>query len=326
MLSVSLDCVSFKFTHEEEEQVAVMTPSKMFINGSENLLNFARAEVILRQLFPEEETIRIYVKKMTSSILWEVTVLTSGHSSIRDSDLHQLQGLSEPVPEECVVGWQRTAERVCQELFAKAEEEAAAETEEVKILESWFLISMSGLTPTNIPDKYSGCDQRNVRGVVTEVFRPFGGVVDVGPEQGGKIAFHRNVIFKNGSRLGVTKTLEDCLKVGDSVTVKNAEGKVASAVYLDEIVEEVEHPELESYGQPCHKVRIVDLYEGEGSSGMMTFGLGCIQYSHSSSNVGEFVSFAREDLYFHGARLSNKVDLGHILAVGDNISCHLKVG
>merc|ERR1719452_96355 len=86
-----------------------MTPSKMFINGSENLLNFARAEVILRQLFPEEETFRIYVKKMTSSILWEVTVLTSGHPSIRDSDLHQLQGLSEPVPEECVVGWQRTA-------------------------------------------------------------------------------------------------------------------------------------------------------------------------------------------------------------------------
>ena len=66
---------------------------------------------------------------------------------------------------------------------------------------------------------------------------------------------------------------------------------------------------------------------------MMTRGLGCIQYSQfmksgkgSSSMVGEFVTFTREDLYFHGVRLSDKVDLGHILAVGDFISCHLKVG
>ena len=412
VLSVSLHAVFLTFTHEEEEQVAVMTPGKMFINGSENLLNFARAEVILRQLLSDKDDFSVCVKKLTSPITtnvvdhrkqtqsqssfvknlkdqtqnqtdttedankmkkdkkkgdssevketkivnWGVTVLSSGSAP----EIHQLQGLSEPVPEECVVGWQSTAERVCTELLVKDEEEAATETteenkEEERIQDSWFLISMSGVTPSNIPDKYPGCDQRNVRGVVTEVFRPFGGVVDVGPEHGGKITFHRNVIFKNGSRLGVTKTLEDCLKVGDNVVVditknsddednvllQDAGGKVASAVYLDEIVEEVEHPEMESYGQPCHKVRIVALYEDEEvqvkneegeSPGMMTRGLGCIQYSQfmksgkgSASMVGEFVTFAREDLYFHGVRLSDKVDLGHILAVGDNISCHLKV-
>ena len=397
VLSVSLHAVFLAFTHEEEEQVAVLTPGRMFINGSENLLNFARAEVILRQLLSEKDDFRVCVKKLsapittkvgdsrkqsqaeaedankakkekkkvetveeTRTVSWGVTFLISGSAP----EIQQLQGLSEPLPEECVVGWQSTAERVCTELLVKdEEEEAAIETEENKeeekeerIQDSWFLISMSGVNPSNIPDKYpeAKCDQKNVRGVVTEVHRPFGGVVDVGTEQGGKITFHRNVIYKNGARLGLTKILEDSVKVGDNVVVdisdncdsddnvliQDAGGKVASSVYLDEIVEEEEHPELESYGQPCHKVRIVALYEDEdevksedgGSPGMMTRGLGCIQYGQfikagmaSASMVGEFVTFAREDLFFQGVRLSDKVDLSHILAVGDEIKCHLKV-
>ena len=392
VLSVSLHAVFLTFTHEEEEQVAVMTPGKMFINGSENLLNFARADVILRQLLSDKDEFSVCVKKLstpittkvvenkkqsqaeaedankakkekkkgetveeTRTVNWGVTVLTSGSAP----EIQQLQSLSEPVPEECEVGWQSTAERVCTELLVKEEEEVAETTEEKKeerIQDSWFLISMCGANPSNIPDQYpeAKCDQRNVRGVVTEIHRPFGGLVDVGPEHGGKITFHRNVIYKSGSRLGVTKILENNVKVGDNVVVnisnnsdkddnvmiQDAGGKVASAVYLDEIVEEEDHPELESYGQPCHKVRIVALYEDEedvkkedgGSPGMMTGGLGCIQYSQfikagmaSASMVGEFVTFAREDLFFHGVGLSDKVDLSHILAVGDEIKCHLKV-
>ena len=72
VLSVSLHAVFLTFTHEEEEQVAVMTPGKMFINGSENLLNFARAEVILRQLLSDKDEFSVCVKKLSSPITTKV--------------------------------------------------------------------------------------------------------------------------------------------------------------------------------------------------------------------------------------------------------------
>ena len=189
VLSVSLHAVFLTFTHEEEEQVAVMTPGKMFINGSENLLNFARAEVILRQLLSDKDEFSVCVKRLSSPITtkmvenkkpsqaeaedaskakkekkkgetveetrtvnWGVTVLTSGSAP----EIQQLQSLSEPVPEECVVGWQSTAERVCTELLVKEEEavETTEENKEERIQDSWFLISMCGVNPSNIPDQY----------------------------------------------------------------------------------------------------------------------------------------------------------------------------
>ena len=64
------------------------------------------------------------------------------------------------------MGWQSTAERVCTELLSKEETKEEDREEETKQEEtkqedrgeicqdSWFLVSMNGLNPSSIPDKY----------------------------------------------------------------------------------------------------------------------------------------------------------------------------
>ena len=59
------------------------------------------------------------------------------------------------------MGWQSTAERVCTELLSKEETKEEDREEETKqedrresCQDSWFLVSMNGLNPSSIPDKY----------------------------------------------------------------------------------------------------------------------------------------------------------------------------
>ena len=49
-----------------------MTPGRMFINGSENLLNFARAEVILKQLLSVQDDFCVCVKRLSSPLTTKV--------------------------------------------------------------------------------------------------------------------------------------------------------------------------------------------------------------------------------------------------------------
>ena len=361
---MELQTVFLSFSHEDQEQVAVMTPGRMFINGSENLLTFAKVDCILRAVLPVKERFFISVKKLKEPFTAAVASREEGGEKKKDKQEPKVTktvgwgvallycGAPPPVEklqcddyrfEKHEAGWQKTAQRVCTDLLTGDAKDSGEDNGVNKEDETWFLASMSGVNPSNIPLQYPEPVKKKVKGTIKEIKRPFGGVVDVGAKNGGQIPFHRNVVFNDGARLRNTAILENTLKVGQKVLVdivNNGEDndtelllfvssdKVASAVYVGEAVEEEKHPEAESYGQPCHRVRVVELYEGEG--GMVTRGLGCIQYSQfiksgaaSTSMVGEFVTFRREDLYLGGVRLGPRVDLAHVLGLGDELRCHL---
>ena len=387
MLSVKEHEVILSFSHEDQEQIAVMTPGKMFISGSENLLNFAKSQSVLNEVFSTDKEFFIHVKKLSETFTALVSVAGGAageggngdkkngeagekkkreKSEIQDSktvswgvtlfytgakpEIMNLKS-SDHKFDDHNVGWQSFANKVCTKLLSPEKdnkEEQAENTEDNSgNSESWFLVNMQGVNPSNIPVKYPAPLKKKLKGQVKEIHRPFGGVIDVGSRNGGKIAFHRNVVVKDGVRLGITDSLEHALKVGQQVIVdivRNADDKeniilhdvgdkIASNVFTGDYEEhdEGEHPEAASYGHPYHRVRVVELYE-DPESGMITHGLGCIQYSQfikngmaSASMVGEFVSFKREDFFFYGVKISSKVDLSHLLNVGDEIKCHLKM-
>ena len=376
MVSASLHAVYLAFKHEEEDHVAVFTPGKMFINGSENLLTIVKAENILKVLLNHKTEFNICVKKLSAPFTTMIQVASSeteiklesgdsGEKRRRDrqeakesktvswgiSLLYagikpELSGLKDLKYDygEHEAGWQTVAERVCNNLM-KAGDQSEEENGCEKIQSvNWFIASMNGYDPSNIPTKYPENLKTKVKGTIKEVHRPFGGVVDVGARNGGKIAFHRNVVSRNGMVLRLTEKLENVLSVGQTVTVDivnnkddeeavllhDAGDKIASAIHVGPHSSVDDHPEAGSYGEACHRVRVAQLYQDD--TGMVTHGLGCIQYSQfikngmaSGSMVGEFVTFKREDLFFFGVRLSEKVDLSNILNVRDEIKCHLKM-
>ena len=63
MLSVKEHEVILSFSHEDQEQIAVMTPGKMFISGSENLLNFAKSQSVLNEVFSTDKEFFIHVNE-----------------------------------------------------------------------------------------------------------------------------------------------------------------------------------------------------------------------------------------------------------------------
>ena len=212
--------------------------------------------------------------------------------------------------------------------------------------DKWFLVSLNGVHPVNIPKYYPEVTKTAVRGVVKEIHGNVSGIVEVGPEDGGLLRFQRYVVERDGVHLNLTDSLEDILQVGQEVSVDVARNVDSSgsalfpAHYGDQVASRVcsgsvtaeaaKDPEEGSYGELCHRVRVVELHEDE--EGRIASGLGCIQYSQfikngmaSASMVGEFVNFSREQLYFYGMKLRPEVDLAHLLTPGDEIKSHLRM-
>ena len=263
--------------------------------------------------------------------------------------------------DEHQISWQKFVSRLCSRLLSedKAETEAeeseateadeaveVGEGEEESESEKWFLVSLHGVQPVNNPKYYPEITKTAVRGVVMEIHGNVSGIVEVEPEDGGFLRFQRHVVEQNGVLLKTTDNLEDILSVGQEVTVDVARNVDSSgqtlfpAHYGDEVAsrvcsgsvtaEVVRDPEEGSYGELCHRVRVVELYEDE--EGRIASGLGCIQFSQfikngmaSASMVGEFVNFSQDQLYFFGMKLRPGVDLAHLLTPGDELRCHLRM-
>ena len=382
VLSAQQHAVYLQFLHQDKEEVCVFSPGRMFVNGKENLLRFAVSVNVTKAIFPEGSELSVQVQRLATpfkapfslpvetsekaeqpeekrkrrpetrevikTVGWGVNVVVRGeapqlerNSSLGDS--HSFDGLQ--------VSWQRTVSRVCSELLSedkqeKTEVERTENSEEdAQKCENWFLVNLNGVRPFNIPEQFPNIIQTALKGKVKEIHGNLSGVIDVGPDHGGHIFFHRNYVQKDGIHLKITDNLEEILTVGQEVTVdvaKNVDSKgleLSPAEYGDKLLSRVsigsssdvwKHPEEGSYGQLCHRVRVVELEEDE--QGRITGGLGCIQYSQfikngmaSASMVGEFVNFSREHLYFYGMRLGASVDLAHLLGVGDELRCHLKM-
>ena len=196
---------------------------------------------------------------------------------------------------------------------AKAEAEVEAEDQESEAVEAveadkagegedepekWFLVSLSGVHPVNNPKYYPEITKTAVKGVVKELHGNVSGIVEVGSEDGGLLRFQRYVVERNGVHLNMSDNLEDILTVGQEVSVDVARNvdscgstlfpshygdHVASRVCSGSVsAEAMKDPEEGSYGELCHRVRVVELYEdGEGR---IASGLGCIQYSQFIKN------------------------------------------
>eukprot|EP00090_Calanus_glacialis_P000637 TRINITY_DN10415_c0_g1_i1.p1 TRINITY_DN10415_c0_g1~~TRINITY_DN10415_c0_g1_i1.p1 ORF type:complete len:938 (+),score=322.63 TRINITY_DN10415_c0_g1_i1:89-2902(+) len=369
--------VYLSFKHQDKEETAVFCPGRMFINGSTNLLSVAKSKEILRHIFKEKMEFEVMVQPFSSS--WEVMMCSSGEEVVvvrpeaksevearlankaettvtrtigwavtalvrgEQPSVQQLHNAGHVFTEQ-EEGWNRVIDRVHKELFGgeiKEEEE-----EEEKVEDNWFLVHVDGMTPSNVPETYPDNTKSGVKGVIKEIHRPFGGIIDVGAKNGGLVKFHRNALIKDGFRLGLTEVLEESVILGKSVLVDISENsneeekkiftefkgsKIATAVYIGDVPDTIEdHPELKSHGQVGHKIRVVELYPD--STGKVTSGLGTIQVSQiirsggaAASMVGEWVTFKLEDLFFYGVRLVEGVDLSYLLAVGDEIHCQLKM-
>ena len=367
VLSAEQHSVYLQFLHQDEEEVCVFSPGRMFVNGAENLLKFALAPNITKAIFPEGSEFSVLVQRLVQS--YKAPFSFQAESSDKMDQLEEKEkkrrrsetkevmlavswGASlvfrgETPPLEKIntfrdsqsfidhqVGWERMLSRVCDKLLSENKLEVSDDNNDSveDEAEKWFLVCLNGVHPRNIPEEYPQVSHRAAKGVVTEIHGNLAGVVDVGPEAGGQIRFHRSVVSRNGVRLMMTGDLGSVLSVGQEVTVDVDSGdKVASRVSVGCAgVGEEPHPEEASYGQLCHRVRVVELEEDE--EGKINGGLGCIQYSQfikngmaSASMVGEFVNFSRENLFFFGVRLRDSVDLAHLLTVGDEMMCHLKM-
>ena len=364
--------VYLSFKHQDKEETAIFCPGRMFINGSINLLTVLKSKEILRLMFKENMEFEVMVQPLTSSwelmfssgqevvvgpetktevevripnkedatvprnIGWAVTLLVRGEQpSVQQ--LHNVDHVFSDQQE----GWTRVIDRVHKELVGGEITE-----EEEKLEDNWFIVHVNGISPSNVPEKYPNSIREGVEGVIKEIHRPFGGIVDVGAKNGGLVKFHRNVLLKNGFRLGLTEVLEDSVILGTSVLVDISENsdnegnkiftefkekKIAKTVYLGDVPDTIkDHPELESHGLVGHMVRVVELYTDR--RGMVTHGLGTIQVSQitrsggaASSMVGARVTFKLEVLLFYGVRLVEGVDLKYLLSVGDEIHCQLKM-
>jgi len=367
--------VFLSFKYQEKEETAIFCPGRMFINGSTNLLSVAKSKEVLRSLFKEKKEFEVMAQPLAHP--WEVMICSNGDEVVvvRPENKTEVEARLANKAETTVnktVGWgisllfkgeqptvqqlnnaghvfqvqqenwNRVIDRVHRELFAGENKEE----EDQGVEDNWFLAHVDGIIPSNVPESYPLNIMTGVKGVIKEVHRPFGGIIDVGAKNGGLIKFHRNVLIKDGLRLGLTEVLEESVVLGKSVLVdiidnSDDEGKkiftefkgnkIATGVCIGDVAVKVEeHPELKSHGQIGHKIRVVELYPD--TNGKVTSGLGTIQVSQiirsggaASSMVGEWVTFALEDLFFYGVRLGEKVDVSYLLGVGDEIHCQLKM-
>ena len=375
ILATFQHAVYLSFNHQEKEETAVFCPGRMFINGSTNLLSFAKSKEVLRQVLREKMEVEVMVQPFATNL--EVVVCTSGEEVVvvrpeaktevearlankADKTVSKSVGWGvtllykgeEPTMQQLnsaghvfqahQEGWNRVVDRVHRELFGENNEEDDKE----KVEDNWFLVHENGINPSNIPEIYPTNTKSGIKGVIKEIHRPFGGLVDVGARNGGLLKFHRGVLIKESVRLGLTEVLEENASLGKSVLVDISENidedgkeilagikgsKIATAVYIGDVPEPVEdHPEIKSHGLVGHKIRVVELYPD--SEGKVVSGLGTIQVSQiirsggaAASMVGEWVTFKAEDLFFYGVQLGEKVDLSYLLGVGDEIHCQLKM-
>jgi len=369
--------VFLAFKHQEKEETAVFCPGRMYINGSTNLLCEAKSKEILKKVLKEKLEFEVMVQPLDKTS--EVVLCTNGEEVVvvrqgggKTEEEARMANKAETTVNRTVgwgvslmfkgekpttqklnntahkfskhwESWNKVIDKVHRDLFS---EEIQKEEENNSEEDNWFLVHMDGIVPSNIPEKYPVSIKSGVKGVVKEIHRPFGGIIDVGVRNGGLVKFHRNVVIKDGFRLGFTELLEESISLGKTAFVDIAEnvdtegktvfadfeaGKIATAVSIgNDCVKVEEHPELKSHGQIGHKIRVVELYPD--NDGKISSGLGTIQVSQiirsggaAASMVGEWVTFQLEDLFFHGVRLTEAVDLSYLLALGDEIHCQLKM-
>jgi len=376
ILAVFQHEVFLAFKHQDKEETAVFCPGRMYINGSTNLLSVAKSKEILKHLLKMKTEFQVMVQPLSKSM--EVVLCTSGEevtvvrqgagkTEVETRMANKAEttvcrtlgwGLSLLYKEEQPTknqlnnagekfhkqweSWNKVIDRVHSELFAKET------TNDINMAEpeNWFLVHMDGITPSNIPEKYPSNIKSGVKGVIKEIHRPFGGIIDVGARNGGSIKFHRNVLSKDGLKLGLTEVLEESISVGKTVYVDIAENvdedgkevfqdhngtKIATAVSIGSVGDSVEeHEQTQAHGQIGHKIRVVELYPDD--DGRICSGLGTIQVSQlirsggaAASMVGEWVTFQIQDLFFHGVRLSKRVDLSYLVSVGDEMHCQLQM-
>ena len=376
VVRVMQHAVYFMFHLENKEQFSIMTPGHMYVNGSDNLLNTARSINITKEIFQINTEFNIMVKKLKESfkarvgndkevnengtsrkrkaqqeskdvkpkiVDWGVTLLYQG--SLPDTSNLQSTDLD---TRPHTAAWEQLSNKIQSKLLNNTGDKTKTTEEQGDhelAVDSWFLTHISGLNPSNIPAIYPQTDKTLVKGKVIEIHKPFGGIVEVAAEEGGRLMFHRRVVVADGQRVLDSDVLEDMSLVGETAMVeiidnKDAEGnpllqdagdKIASGVFIGSSKVAEENPELESYGQLCHKVRVVELYYDE-VTGMVTRMLGCIQPGPfiskgkaSASMVGEFVNITRETLYFYGVKIKADVDLAHLYSVGDDVMCVVKM-
>jgi hypothetical protein len=214
---------------------------------------------------------------------------------------------------------------------------------------NWFLLTDVGLTGY-CPQEVETKDAVAMSGTVKQLILPYGGTVEV---EGEELAlFHKTNVIMDGNLTGFMDQLK--LKVGAKVevmVVPNAledekmnipgfEGKYIAVgvtagkkakdeMEVDKV--DVEMPRARLSGDGLHRINICELYEDSDGSGMITSGLGIIQYSPlirskkaSESMIGEYVKFEGKNIWFCGVSMAG-IDLIHLFKAGDSIDVTLSM-
>ena len=67
ILATFQHAVYLSFNHQEKEETAVFCPGRMFINGSTNLLSFAKSKEVLRQVLREKMEVEVMVQPFATN-------------------------------------------------------------------------------------------------------------------------------------------------------------------------------------------------------------------------------------------------------------------
>merc|ERR1719507_1119701 len=80
VLAVAEHAIHFTFSHEGNEETAVLTPGRSYISGSTNLLSQAPTRSILKKIFIEGSSLTIQVKRLE----WdqELVFFSSGEDTV----------------------------------------------------------------------------------------------------------------------------------------------------------------------------------------------------------------------------------------------------
>merc|ERR1719507_1407220 len=337
VLAVAEHAIHFTFSHEGNEETAVLTPGRSYISGSANLLSQAPTRSLLRKVFSEGSSLTIQVKKLE----WhqELVFCTSGEDTVavdpvtsNDGEQRRAKNAETSVPKKVsygvVVAWVGAPPDLS--LLNNPGNGFESFDQGFKLLlESVY----NGLFQSEGGGKVATLDNTHnpatatpslAKAKVIEVTKPSGGAVEV---DGRRLPFSRAVVHDaQGRGTGHTTVLEETVQLGQEVQVELVEDQVAALFTGIQQSRPPAHPDLPQ-GTHHHKVRVVELLGDEG--GRQHQGLATIQSSQlvrsggaAASMVGECATFCASDLYFFGVRLTN-TDLGMVMAPGDEVYCQL---
>jgi len=233
--------LSFTVAEGQEVKYAVAVPGRMYVNGCENLLKYAKCDDLMKQ-FLKSTSFNIWIREMaeprkykSTDDVWDLeerTVYSKGRDgrkkfekvdeSKKISVLHYVvmlapEQFSPPSDLDTKLrdgsGFQ--AENMS---FAKYWNFILSKCMEGQttdpVDQNWFIMSdvgFTGFSPSSVPCTDAAQDT----GKISEVIRPFGGTIALKAK---KLAlFHKSALIINGQRVAFTEKMD--VKVGQKVEV-----------------------------------------------------------------------------------------------------------